>query len=95
MTCAGEAFAARVAASLLTAIGLQDLVTTSLDDYEDLAALLATDGARLAAARRRLADSEAMAPLFDTARFARRLETGYERILARRRAHLPPDHIAC
>src|SRR5262249_48856923 len=57
MTCMGTLFASRVGASLLKTAGLPELVTNNLQDYEALALSLATDPARLAAVRRKLADN--------------------------------------
>jgi protein O-GlcNAc transferase len=54
VTCTGDAFAGRVAASLLEAIGLTELVTQTLDEYQALALKLATDRPLLAATRRKL-----------------------------------------
>ena len=77
VTCHGRAFAGRVAASLLTAAGLPDLVTTSLDDYEALALKLATDRERLQAIRRELDANRLTCPLFDTDLFRWHLEAAY------------------
>lgn len=86
VTCAGNAFAGRVAASLLHAVGLPELVTRSLAEYEALALALARDPARLAALRARLAENRLRAPLFDTARFCRQLEAILLDLRARGRA---------
>ena len=93
LTCAGATFAGRVAASLLTHVGLPDLVAFSPDDYERRAVALATDPQALAALRARLAASRLTAPLFDTARFTHGLERAYEAMHARRREGLAPDHL--
>ena len=93
LTCPGAAFAARVAASLLTAVGLPELITHSHDEYEAMALDLATHPDRLAAIRRKLALNRTTQPLFDTARYARYLEQAYVRMHERHRAGLPPDHI--
>lgn len=77
LTCAGEAFAARMAGSLLKAVGLAELITYSLEEYEALARSLASNPARLAALRDRLAINRNTMPLFDTARFCRHLEEAY------------------
>jgi predicted O-linked N-acetylglucosamine transferase (SPINDLY family) len=74
VTVQGRAFPGRVAASLLAAAGLPELVTASLEEYETLATALAADSARLADIRRKLADNRGSAPLFDTERFRRGLE---------------------
>ena len=93
LTCTGESFASRVAASLLNAVGLSQLITGTREDYESLAIALAKDAAKLAAIRKTLADNRATAPLFDGKRIARDLEAGYEAIFARHQSGLPPDHI--
>lgn len=93
LTCRGDAFPGRVGASLLTAIDLPELITTTLADYEALAVALARDPDRLAAVTGRLHRHRATTPLFDAARFTRHLEAAYAAILARHRAGMPPDHI--
>jgi predicted O-linked N-acetylglucosamine transferase (SPINDLY family) len=77
LTRRGTAFAGRVAASLLTALGLAELISETEQDYESLALALARDPARLAALRARLAVNRKTMPLFDTAGFARGLEALY------------------
>ena len=74
LTQGGVAFAGRVAASLLHAVGLPELVTETAEDYEALALALARDPERLKSLRDRLATNRAIAPLFDTPRLARDLE---------------------
>jgi protein O-GlcNAc transferase len=91
LTCLGETMAGRVAASILHAAGLPDLVTTSLEAYEALACALATDRPRLDGVRARLAANRARAPLFDTARYARGIEAAYARMHALRCAGRPPE----
>jgi predicted O-linked N-acetylglucosamine transferase (SPINDLY family) len=93
LTCMGEAFAARVAASLLNAIGLSELITTSLDEYETLAVALARDPARLRQIRDKLSENRLTTPLFDTPRFTRNLEAAYLEMHRRHQQGLPPDHI--
>lgn len=78
VTCQGSAFASRVAASLLRAVGLPELVTHSLPDYEALAVRLATHPTALKATRDKLAQNRLTCPLFDTDRFRRHIEAGYE-----------------
>jgi len=78
VTCAGKSFAARMAGSLLTAVGLPELITYSLEEYEQLARSLASDSAKLRDIRARLAANRLTHPLFDTVRFARHLEAAYE-----------------
>jgi predicted O-linked N-acetylglucosamine transferase (SPINDLY family) len=82
LTRRGTAYAGRVAASLLTAAGLPELITESAQEYEQLALALARNPARLRALRERLDTNRATAPLFDTPRLARDLEAAYLRMLA-------------
>jgi predicted O-linked N-acetylglucosamine transferase (SPINDLY family) len=77
LTCCGETFAGRVAASILTAGGIPELVTHSLDDYEALALWLARDTSLLAGIRTKLAQNREVCPLFDSRRFARDIEAAY------------------
>jgi len=77
VTCAGRTFAGRVAGSLLRAVGLPELVTESLQDYEALAAKLAADPQSLSSLKERLAVNRKTAPLFDTDRFRRHIESAY------------------
>ncbi len=93
ITKPGDGFAARVAASLLHAVGLPDLVTETAEDYERLALALATDPARLATIRARLAANRSATPLFDSTRFARHIEAGLQLAHDRYFNGLPPDHI--
>lgn len=77
LTCIGETFAGRVAASLLNAVGLPELITTSDEDYEAMAHKLATDPELLAGLRKKLQANRLLAPLFDTRRYARHLEAAF------------------
>ena len=77
VTCRGTAFAGRVAASLLEAAGLPELITEDLTRYEALARDLANEPKRLAAIRSQLADNQASCALFDTALHARELESAF------------------
>jgi protein O-GlcNAc transferase len=93
LTRKGEAFAGRVAASLLHAIGLPELVTTTRERYEALAVELATDPARLGQIKLKLERNRLTMPLFDTELFARHLEDAYTQMYERYQAGLAPDHI--
>jgi len=93
LTCPGNTFPARVAASVLHAIGLPELVTASLAEYEELALTLARKPERLAALRAKLRRNRDTEPLFDTARFTRDLESAYSAMWERQRAGLPPAAI--
>jgi len=77
LTCAGQTFAARVAGSLLHAIGLPELVTDTLAGYEAMGLRLAREPGLLAELRERLARNRDRAPLFDTDRYRRNLEAAY------------------
>jgi predicted O-linked N-acetylglucosamine transferase (SPINDLY family) len=68
VTCLGDTFPGRVAASVLNAIGLLELATTSLAEYEELAAALALDRDRLAAIKAKLMKNNGHKPRFDTKR---------------------------
>ena len=93
LTLTGEAFASRIAASLLSAIGVPELITSTQQQYELLAIELALNPQRLAGIRTRIQDNRLTCPLFDTPRFARNLEAAYTVIHDRYQAGLPPDHI--
>jgi len=77
LTCLGSTFAGRVAASLLTAVGLPEQIVYSLRDYEDRALAIAQDPTLLASIKSRLAQNRATSPLFDTARFTHDIESLY------------------
>ena len=74
LTCKGTAYAGRVAASMLRAADLPELVAENAQEYESLALALARDPARLTALRQKLIDHRATAPLFNTVQLARDLE---------------------
>jgi predicted O-linked N-acetylglucosamine transferase (SPINDLY family) len=77
LTCLGTTFAGRVAASLLEATGLPDLIAHDLAGYEERALTLATTPALLGELRERLARNRDSCALFDTARYCRHLESAY------------------
>ena len=83
LTCKGSCFAGRVAASLLHAVGMPELVTDTPEEYEALAVVLAKDPARLKVLKEKLAANHASAPLFDTQHFARSQEAVYARLSAK------------
>ena len=94
LTCLGSTFAGSVAASLLSAVGLQELITTTQDDYEKLALKLAADGRLLAGIRARLAQNRLTHPLFDTDRFRRHIEAAYVTMWERAQRGEPPVSFA-
>lgn len=83
LTCKGQAFAGRVAASLLHAVGLPELVTENLADYESRALALAHDPAGLQTLKEKLAHNLSTAPLFDADRFRQGIEAAYVGMAAR------------
>ena len=93
LTQMGDAFAGRVAASLLTAVGLPELIATSTSDYETCAIRLATDPEALALIQQRLVDTRLTSQLFDTKLFVRHLEAAYGVMHERHHAGLGPEHI--
>jgi protein O-GlcNAc transferase len=93
VTCTGEAFASRMAASLLRAIGMPEMVADSIADYEALAAKLAGDPELMASIRMKLVHNRLSQPLFDTALFTRHLEAGFSAAHECAQAGLAPDHI--
>lgn len=90
VTCLGTTFAGRVGASLLSAIGLDELITHSLEEYEALAWELATDPKRLAGIRAKLAANRTTHPLFDTDRMRRHIEAAYTTMWERYQRGEPP-----
>jgi predicted O-linked N-acetylglucosamine transferase (SPINDLY family) len=80
LTCSGETFAGRVAGSLLTAIGMPELVTRSLEEYELAALALAGDPRRLIALRQKLPGKRDASVLFDLPRWTGNIETAYARM---------------
>jgi protein O-GlcNAc transferase len=86
LTCVGDSYVGRMAGSLLHAIGLPELVTTSLVEYETRAQQLAGEPARLMELRQRLAQNRARMPLFDMARYTKDIEAAYAGMWDRWRA---------
>ncbi len=94
LTTPGPTFAGRVAASLLSAIGLRELIAESLSAYETRALELAQDAAALRAVTTKLRANRSSIPLFDTARFTRHLEAAFDGMRERQRQGLPPESFA-
>ena len=94
VTCAGSSFASRVAGSLLRAVGLAELITDNLADYEALALRLARDRRMLARVRARLDRNRQSYPLFDTDRFRRHIESAYQTMWERCQRGEPPGDFA-
>lgn len=93
LTLRGESFAGRVAASLLQAAGLPELITTTPEAYEALAVQLAQNPGQLKALRDRLVANRDTCALFDTPRMARDVERAFDAMVERSRQGLAPDHI--
>ncbi|MGM4895285.1 O-linked N-acetylglucosamine transferase family protein [Tardiphaga sp. 839_C3_N1_4] len=93
LTCRGETFAGRVAASLLQNLGVPELIAGKRDDYERMAIELAENPERLSSIREKLSANRLKMPAFDTRRLARDIETAFRKMSERARAGLAPAHI--
>lgn len=93
LTLVGDTFASRVAASLLHAVGMPELVTTTLGEYEALALALASSPENLGSVKRKLAENRPGAPLFDSERYGKHFEAALVAMAERHWANLPPEHI--
>lgn len=93
VTCSGQAFASRMAGSLLRTIGLPELITDSLADYEALASNLARNPDQITSVKTRLMRNRSISPLFNTPLFTRHIEAAYMTMYGRYQAGLAPDHI--
>jgi protein O-GlcNAc transferase len=93
-TCWGSTFAGRVAGSVLNSIGLPELITDNLEDYEALALSLARDRSKLAAVKAKLARNIETFPLFDTKRLCRHVESAYQTMWERHLRGEPPASFA-
>jgi len=93
LTLMGESFASRVAASLLNAVSLPELITSAQEKYEALAIELAINPNKLADIKLKLASNLMTTPLFNTPLFAKNLESAYIKMVERYQADLQPEHI--
>jgi predicted O-linked N-acetylglucosamine transferase (SPINDLY family) len=93
ITCKGNTFATRVASSLLTAIGLPELITTTPEEYTRCIIELVQHPEKYHAIKQKLAVNRTTKPLFNTARFVQHLEKGYQLIWQRYQQGLPPMQI--
>jgi predicted O-linked N-acetylglucosamine transferase (SPINDLY family) len=93
VTLMGQSFASRVAASLLNAIGLPELITNTQEEYEALAIELAMNPQKLRDIKLKLARNRLTTPLFDTPLFTKNLEATYIKMYERYHKNLEPDHI--
>jgi len=93
LTLMGQSFASRVAASLLNAVGLPELITTSQEEYEALAIELALSPKKLADLKLKLSNNRLTAPLFDTPLFTKHLEAAYIKMVEGYQAGSKPEYI--
>ena len=82
-----------MAASLLNAIQLPELIVATQEEYEALAIELATNPQRLLNIKQRLSHNRLTTPLFDTPMFTKHLEMAYTKMMERYQADLQPDHL--
>lgn len=94
LTCLGPDFVGRVAASLLTTLGVPELIQPDLGCYEREARALAADPRRLGGLRERIAANRMTSPLFDTLRYARNYEAALDAMVQRRRDRQSPASFA-
>jgi len=94
LTLKGHTFPGRVAASLLNAVGLPELITNTQEEYEALAIELAVNPQKLAGIKLKLANNRLTTPLFDTPLFTKNLESAYNKMYERYHAGLEPEHLA-
>jgi tetratricopeptide (TPR) repeat protein len=92
LTVKGTNFASRVSESLLTTMGLPELVAPDVATYEDMAVELSQQPERIAALKETLIANRYLKPLFDAERFCNHLETAYETMAANARRGLEPEH---
>ena len=93
LTLQGQSYVARMASSLLTAIGLPELITTSADEYEQLALDLATNPEKLSVIKDRLNTERDNSVLFDTGQFTKDIETAYRQMYDRYFNGETPAHL--
>ena len=94
LTLIGQSFASRVAASLLNAIGLPELIANTQEEYEALAIELGLNPKKLAGIKLKLAKNRLTNPLFDTRLFTKNLEAAYIKMYEQYQADLEPEHIS-
>jgi predicted O-linked N-acetylglucosamine transferase (SPINDLY family) len=93
LTYLGSSAASRHAASVITALNLPELITTTEEEYEKLAVELATDPKKLKIIKDKLVGNLPIAPLYNTPMFTRHLESAYSMMYDRYQRGLDPDHI--
>jgi predicted O-linked N-acetylglucosamine transferase (SPINDLY family) len=93
LTCIGNSFASRVAASLLNALNLPELITNTQEQYESLAIQLATHPEKLKIIKEKLNNNLIKSPLYNTPLYTQHLESAYTMMYDRYQRDLDPDHI--
>lgn len=93
LTLPGDRMVSRVSASILTAAGMNELICSSFAQYEEMAVTLALDVDKLYQLRRRLESSRTNSAAFDTQRYVKNLEAGFQAIWKRYEDGLPPDYV--
>ena len=93
LTMIGQSYQSRMGASILTSINLPELITNTPKEYEALAIELATHPEKLKVIKDKLEDNLSTAPLFDTKRFTKNIESAYTQMYERSQKGLEPEHI--
>ena len=93
LTCRGKSFASRMAASVISAVNLSELITETREEYESLAIELATNQVKFKKIKDKLNNNLSTAPLYDTAKFTENLESAYTIMYQRYHDGIEPDHI--
>jgi predicted O-linked N-acetylglucosamine transferase (SPINDLY family) len=82
LTLQGKSFASRIASSLLTAIGLPELIATSIEDYELLAIELGHNFQKISHLKSKLLKNKSSSELFNTNIFTRKIEGIFKKLLS-------------
>lgn len=93
LTYLGRSFSARMCGSLLNAIGLSELVTSSQQDYEKLAISIGRDPDKILELKNKLVENRLTTQLFNTKLFTQNIELAYTKAYERYQSDLTPDHI--
>ena len=93
LTCIGNSFTSRVAASLINSVNLPELITNTQEQYESLAIQLAKNPEKLKTIKKKLNNNLIKSPLYDTPLYTRHLESAYSMMYDRYQRGLDPDHI--
>ncbi len=93
LTRTGESFSSRVGASLLSSIGLSELITKTEKEYETLAIELATNPERLKQIKKKLEKNKLIKPLFNTKLFTKNIESAYTMMYEKYLKNLPLENI--